>query len=136
MRRPLLYATLAVLLMQVLHTLDHIYNQERGLGPLATEVTLVGYAGFAVNLALLYLILRRDALAPLAGLAFGLSVVAGGLAVHILPHWSAFSDPYSDISADALTWISVYALIGSGLVLAAVAGRELRAGTAPRPASA
>jgi hypothetical protein len=134
--RPLLYAALAVLLMQVLHTLDHILVQDRGLGPLATEVTLVGYVGFAVNLALLYLVLRGDALAPLAGLAFGLSVIAGGVAVHLLPHWSAFSDPYRDLSVvEAATWISVYALIASGALLALVAARELRAAITSRPAA-
>jgi hypothetical protein len=63
----------------------------------------------------------------------GFSVAAGVAASHIAPHWSAFSDPYPAIGADALSWALMLVELGAALALG-YAG--LRAATpAPRRAA-
>ena len=56
----------------------------------------------------------------------GFSGAAGIVASHIAPHWSALSDPYPDISVDALSWAVMFGELGAALMLGIVALRELR----------
>ena len=52
--------------------------------------------------------------------AVGLWSALAIAASHLAPHWSAFSDPYSELTVDALSWIAVFAEIGSALALGLV----------------
>jgi hypothetical protein len=47
-------------------------------------------------------------------------------AAHLAPHWSAFSDPYPDLSVDALSWVVMLLEVATALVLGLVGIRELR----------
>ena len=111
---PLGRAALLLTAVDVLHALDHA-RQGRDL---AGEVYAAGVAGWIALAVLLVLVARGHRLAaPYAG-AVGLSVAAGFVAVHLLPHWSAFSDPYPSFGADALSWALVVLPVAAALNLA------------------
>ena len=107
----------------VLHSLDHL---RQGTGDLTTEVMAGGTLLSIAALANLYLALRRHPQAPLVAAVVGLSSAAGVAASHLAPHWSAFSDPYPDISVDALSWAVMLGELGAGVALGIVGVRELR----------
>jgi hypothetical protein len=116
---PLGRAALTLTAADVLHALDHT-RQGRDL---AGAVYAAGVAGWIALAVLLVLVARRHRFAvPYAG-AVGLSVAAGFVAVHVAPRWSAFSDPYPDANADALSWALVAAPVLAGLNLVATAVR-------------
>jgi hypothetical protein len=52
----------------------------------------------------------------------------GVAAVHVLPHWSAFSDPLPGGNVDAFSWVAVLAEIGGALVLGMAGAAVLRRG--------
>jgi hypothetical protein len=108
----------------VLHALDHT-RQGRDL---ASEVYAAGVAGWIAIGLLLVLVARCHQLAAPYAAAVGVSVAAGFLAVHVAPHWSALSDPYSAFDPDALSWALVVVP-----VLAAV-NVVVQAAAAERPA--
>jgi len=122
-------ASIAFLGANVMHTLDHL---RQGTGDLATEVLLGGTLLSIGAVATLFLALTRHQHAALVAAVVGLSSAAGVAAAHIAPHWSAFSDSYPEISADALSWAVMLIELGAALVLGLVAVREIRrrAGTA------
>ena len=103
MRRALLPPTLAWIAADFGHFLDHL-RQDREL---AAEVYAVGTSGYVATALLLGLVLAGSRFAPPVAAAFGASVVAGFALVHIVPDWSAISDPYSAFGADALSWALV-----------------------------
>jgi hypothetical protein len=126
-RDPSVVAGLAFLAANVAHTLDHLRT---GTERLTTEVVAGGTAISLLAVATLYLALRRHPQAALAAAATGLAVAAGVLASHVAPHWSAFSDPYPELGADALSWAAMLAEAGTALLLGLTGLRELR--PAPR----
>lgn len=128
---PLGRAALALTVADVLHALDHT-RQGRTL---ASEVYVAGVAGWIALAALLVLVARGHRLAAPYAAVVGLSVAVGFLAVHVAPHWSVFSDPYSAWDPDALSWALVVAPIAAALWLVARAVRAMRAGEIP-PAAA
>ncbi|MFL5894194.1 MAG: hypothetical protein ACJ76Z_03655 [Thermoleophilaceae bacterium] len=107
------------------HGADHV---RQGTGRLTTEVfaggALIALLGFT-TLVLTFTRHRRAALvAAIAGFYSALGVFVS----HVLPHWSVFSDSYTNqVSADALSWAAALFELGAGLVLGVVAGRRLRA---------
>lgn len=120
--KNLVWASAALLAMQVLHTLDHI------LGHPANGVGVIpGYLGFATVLGALYLAARSYALAPLACAATGFFTAAGLVAIHLAPHWGVFSDPYSKLDLGFASWAIVFASIVSALVLGVLGAREMAA---------
>jgi hypothetical protein len=131
----LLRANVLFIAVNVLHTADH---QRQGTERLTTEIYLGGSAITLAAIVSLVLALRHDGRAPIFGAVLGLSAAAGIAASHIAPHWSAFSDSYPQIHADAISWAVVLLEIGGALVLAAVAVRDLRRASirAPRAAVA
>lgn len=131
----LLRANVLFVAVNLLHTADH---QRQGTARLTTEIMLGGSAITLAAIVSLVMALRRDKQAPIFGAVLGLSAAAGIAASHIAPHWSAFSDSYPQIHADAISWIVVLLEIAGALVLAAVAVRDLRRAstTAPRAAVA
>src|SRR3954463_9509686 len=96
-------AALLLTALDVLHALDHT-RQGRDL---ASEVYVAGVAGWIAIALLLVLAARGHPLAAPYAAAVGISVAAGFLAVHVAPHGSALSDPYSGFDPDALSWTLV-----------------------------
>jgi hypothetical protein len=121
---PLGRASLLLAGTDVLHALDHT-RQGRSLG---FEVYAAGVAGWMALAALLVLVARCDRLAAPYAAAVGLSVAIGFLLVHVAPHWSAFSDPYSAWDPDWLSWALVAVPVAAGLWLAVVAVRAVGVG--------
>jgi len=116
-------ANVLLLSMLVLHALDHELRQEAAV-PAGTATA--GTVGFVAVLATLVLALRGSRFAPIATAAVGLAIAAGFVAAHVLPEWSALSQPYADIEVDALSWIAMLlpVLLGAGVGLASL--RRLR----------
>jgi hypothetical protein len=71
------------------------------------------------------LALREDRRAAPVCAAIGAGAVLGVSASHLAPHWSAFSDPYPELSPDLLSWIVMLTEIAAALVLAVAGAREL-----------
>ena len=101
MRRltTLVGANVAFVAANLLHTADH---QRQGTKGLSTEILIGGSAITIAAFASLVLALRRDERAPIFAAVLGLSAATGIAASHIAPHWSAFSDSYPQIGADAI----------------------------------
>ena len=124
-RDPLLIAVLVMLFgLLVIHALDHTLRQS---APVPTEASTLGTIGFVVTGAALVLAVFGSRWAwPLTTLiAFG--TFAGFVLVHVVPDWGPFSQPYSDIPVDALSWV---AMIVPALAALAVGIYALRASTA------
>jgi hypothetical protein len=121
---PLGRAALALTVADVLHALDHARQGRR----LASEVYVAGVAGWIALALLLVLVARGHRLAAPYAAAVGLSVAVGFVAVHLAPHWSPVSDPYSAWSPDALSWALVAVPIAAAINLVAQA---VRAGALP-----
>jgi hypothetical protein len=117
---PLGRAALLLVVADVLHAIDHT-RQGRNL---AGDVYVAGVAGWIALALLLWLVARRDRLAAPYAAAVGLSVAVGFLAVHVAPHWSAVSDPYSRFDPDALSWALVVIPVLAALNLVAQAARS------------
>jgi hypothetical protein len=116
---PLGRASLLLVVADVLHALDHT-RQSR---PLGAEVYAAGIAGWIALALLLVLVARGHALAAPYAFAVGASVAVGFALVHLAPHWSAFSDPYSSFGADALSWVLVALPMVAAVWLCVVAAR-------------
>ena len=129
----LLRANILFVAANLLHTADH---QRQGTAGLRWEILAGGSAITIAAVASLVLAWRKDERAPIFGAVLGLSAAAGIAASHLAPHWSAFSDSYPEIHADATSWVVVLLEIAGALLLAAVAVRELRRASngAPRAA--
>jgi hypothetical protein len=121
-RARLTLAALAYLILTVIHDLDHL-RQGR---PLALEVKVVGVVAIVTAVACVVLSLRGHTFAPLACLITGAGSVLGLVVVHLVPRWSAISDPYPDAGVDALAYGIVIALMASGAYLALEGYRSLR----------
>jgi hypothetical protein len=127
-------AALLLVAADVLHALDHA-RQGRDL---ASEVYVAGVAGWIALALLLVLVARGHRLAAPYAAAVGVSVAAGFLAVHVAPHWSTFSDPYSGFDPDALSWalVVVPVLAAVNLVAQAARARSRRRRSPPAPGRA
>ena len=105
--RYMRYAALVYFVGIVVHTADHF---RRGTDVITSQVLWLGYFGFAAAALGFVLILIRHPLAPLVGVVVGFSVALGVSAVHLLPHWSAFSDAFPGSSGTGVTATS-YAVV-------------------------
>ena len=101
------YAALLYFVGIVVHTLDHF---RRGTDVITSQVLWLGYIGFAAAAVAFVLILIRHPLAPLVSAVVGFSVAIGVSAVHLLPHWSAFSDAFPGANGTGVTGVS-YAVV-------------------------
>jgi hypothetical protein len=129
----LLRANIIFVAANLLHTADH---QRQGTGGLSWEIFVGGSAITVAAIAALVLAYRRDERAAIFGAVLGLSAAAGIAASHLAPHWSALSDSYPQIHADAISWVVVLLEIGAALLLAAVSVRELRKASTRAPRAA
>ena len=117
--RMLTYATLLYGAGLLLHTADHF---RRGVDVLTTEVQWAGYLSTILGLSTIALVVMRHRLAPWAAAAAGIPVAVGVAAVHLLPHWSPFSDAFPGAhgtGVTALSWsvvlIEIAGALGIGL---------------------
>ena len=131
--RALTTASLAFVAANVAHTLDHL---RQGTSGLSTEILAGGGVLSVLAVATLVFVWRGDRRAPLIATVVGLWSAAGVAASHIAPHWSAFSDSYPEIHADALSWVVMLAEVLAAAALGLVGLRELRRQPAGRPAAA
>ena len=107
----------------VLHSLDHL---RQGTGALATEVLAGGTVLSILAILTLVLALRHHPRAPLWAAVVGTWSALGVIASHIAPHWSALSDSYFEIHADALSWVVMLAEVFAAAYLGFAGFRELR----------
>jgi hypothetical protein len=112
-----------------LHTVDHAVNQPSRDVPALGGV--VGLIGFAIVAAATILALRRSSYAPEAAVLAGAATVLGLLVVHVLPDWTALSDPYWDFDANALSWILLLVPLAAAVSLTLAGLKRLNA----RPAA-
>jgi hypothetical protein len=122
MRTPLGRAALLVLFVHVLHDLDHVRQRESA----PAEVVGTAILGWAALIGLLVLVARRHRFAPAYAAVYGVASAAGFVLVHLVPRWSAFSAPYSELDADALSWLLAILPVAAGLYLTARAVRPPR----------
>jgi hypothetical protein len=117
-------ASLALVAADVLHALDHV-RQGRSVG---ADVYAAGIAGWVALAVLLVLVAGARRLAAPYAFAVGLTFAVGFVLVHLAPHWSAVSDPYSAFRADALSWVLVAVPMVAGVWLCVVAARAIESG--------
>jgi hypothetical protein len=122
---PLTAANIAFVLAILLHAADHV-RQPGGLGALTPEVLWGGGALALLGLATLPLTLRRHPQAPLVAAALGLATAVSVSASHLAPRWSAFSDPYADLSLGAYSWAVMLAEVAAALVFGLIGVAALR----------
>lgn len=118
----LLRANILFVAANLLHTADH---QRQGTSGLSWEIV----GGAAITLAAvasLVLAWRRDERAAVFAVVIGYAAAAGIAASHLAPHWSALSDPYPAIHADAISWIVMLAEIAAAVLLGVAGVRQLR----------
>jgi hypothetical protein len=116
-------AAAAYVAANVLHTLDHL---RQGAGGLATEVLAGGTVLSVLAVLTLMLAVRRHPRAALWAAVVGTWSALGVVASHMAPHWSALSDSYFEIHADALSWAVMLAEVAAAAYLGLVGFRELR----------
>ena len=129
-RDPLVLASAAFALANVLHTIDH---QRQGTERLSPEIFAGGTALTIGAVLVLVLAIRGDARAALAAAVIGLASATGVAAAHIAPEWSAFSDPYPGGGQDALSWAIMLLELGAAAVLGDLGLRRV---ARPRPVEA
>jgi hypothetical protein len=115
-------AAVAFVIANVLHTLDHL---RQGLGGLSPLILVGGSALSLLALIAMVMALRQHPRASSFCAVVGLTGALGVAASHLAPHWSALSDPYPDLSVDALSWAVMLAEIAAALALGIVALRQL-----------
>ena len=121
-RDSLAIAALAFVVANLLHTADHL---RQGLGGLTPAIVVGGTSLTVLAIVVMVMALRGHPRAPAFCAVVGLSGAVGIAASHLAPHWSTLSDPYPDLSVDALSWAVMLAEIAAALVLAIVALRQL-----------
>ena len=109
----------------VVHGADHM---RRGID-VVTDVVRGAGATQAVLVALaVALVFRRHRLAPLVAVVVGVVSAVGFGAGHLLPQWSAFSDPFTGAAVapgvTAFSWFAAVFEIAAGLAFG-IAGRQL-----------
>jgi hypothetical protein len=120
--RRLLLANLALAILLAGHVADHTLRQpaDEQLSLVAGLPGLLGALAVFVSLALVAFRYRH---APEVAGTIGILTALGFVAVHLVPDWSMFSDPYADRDLDAGSWIQMLAALSGGLLLAFEAQR-------------
>lgn len=114
------------------HTGDHIH---RGLGALTVEVSTAGSIAAVAQLLVVATVFLRWRWAAVAAVAIGVPDAVGIAAVHLLPHWSAFSDAFPGSSGTGVTgfsWFAAVLEIVAALLFAAAGVHALRVSSVSR----
>lgn len=118
--RLLRYAAALYVIGLAAHTADHV---RRGVDVITPYVFWAGILSTALGLLTAVLVFSRHRLAPLAAAAVGVPIAVGVAAVHLLPHWSALSDPFVGGGATGITaesWTVVLLEIAGALSMGLV----------------
>jgi hypothetical protein len=95
------YASVALLALNVVHALDHVVNQNQGLG----AVGFIGGGGILLSLVAVGLAATGAGLAGPYLALIGFGEAAAFLLIHVAPSWGPISDPYYDSgTVNALSW--------------------------------
>jgi hypothetical protein len=125
MNAKLVNAGVALLVLSVMHGLDHALNQHRG------GFGVIGGLGIVASAVVVVLAIRGSDLAAPALAVVGFSSAIGFLVIHVAPHWGPVSDPYYDTDAvNAISWFVLAICIGVSFYAGTVglqAQRESRA---------
>jgi len=105
------------------HALDHALRQEAAV---PGAVSAVGAAGFLTTLVALGLAVAGHRFDAAASAVVGFGTTLGFLAIHVVPDWGPFSQPYSDIPVDDFSWVAMIVPIVAGAVLGGLALSRLR----------
>jgi hypothetical protein len=105
--RVLRFISVVFLTGVLVHGADHL---SRGTDVVTTYVVGAGAAQILLAVVAVVLVFRRHRLAPVAAVAVGLPGAALFAAVHLLPHWGAFSDAFTGSHAapgvNGFSWFS------------------------------
>lgn len=113
----LVYACLAMLGLQAIHGIDHLFIQGRAL---PVPIALLGVLeSLAVGFALL-LALRGDRRAPLAVALAGAFIAVAFAGAHLAPDWGLLSDPYNQASLGGFSWGVMLVGLGAALTFGLV----------------
>jgi len=112
----------------VVHGIDHL---RRGVDVVTTVVRDAGAIQFVSGAVVVFLVFRRHRWAPAAAAFVGFASAAGFAAAHLLPHWSAFSDPYTGSvvapNVNGFSWFSALFEIAADLAFGIAGLQALRA---------
>lgn len=103
----------------VIHTGDHL---RRGTGAVTKEVLIAGTAAAVLQVVAIAAVFGRHRFAPLLAVAIGFPDAIGIAAVHLLPHWSSFSDAFPGAHGTGVTafsWVAAIAEIAGALAFGA-----------------
>src|SRR5215217_1323490 len=111
----------------VVHGADHL---RRGIDAATGQVTGAGTLQFLLGAITVVLVFRRYPWAPAAAIAVGFTSAIGFTGAHLLPHWSAFSDPFTGHpvapEVTAFSWASAFFEIGADVAFGVAGVRALR----------
>jgi hypothetical protein len=86
-----------------------------------TQVMWAGAIQFLLAVITVVLVVRRHPWAPLAAIVIGFASAIGFTAVHLLPHWSSFSDSFTGSrvapNVTVLSWATALFEIGADFAL-------------------
>jgi hypothetical protein len=102
------YAAAFYLVAWAIHTGDHL---RRGLGVVSVEVAVLGSVAAVLQLLAVSAVFLRWRWAAIAAAAVGFPDAVGIAAVHLLPHWSAFSDAFPGAHGTGVNGLSWAAAI-------------------------
>jgi hypothetical protein len=114
--RLLVYAAIVYAAAFVIHTGDHV---RRGLDVETTQVLVLGNAAAVFQVLAIAAVFARHRFAPVLAVALGFPDAVGIAAVHLLPHWSSFSDAFPNAHGTGVTglsWIAAIAEVGGALI--------------------
>jgi hypothetical protein len=117
-------ASIALVGTMLLHGADH---ERQGTDLLTTEVQIGGSFLAVLAISTLYMTLSHNRHAALWCAVVGLYIAVAVTASHILPHWSAFSNSYTnEVDADVVSWLAMLSEVIAAFVLGVLGIRELR----------
>jgi hypothetical protein len=100
----------------LVHGFDHM---RRGFDVLSGEVFWAGNLQSLGAVLALFLVFTHHRWAPVAAIAIGFASALGFTVVHLLPHWSAFSDAFpaagKGAGVTAFSWFAALFEIGADL---------------------
>jgi len=124
------YAAVFYTLAWAIHTGDHL---RRGLGAVSVEVAVLGSVAAVLQLLAVSAVFLRWRWAAVVAAAVGFPDALGIAAVHLLPHWSAFSDAFPGAhgtGVDAFSWAAAIIEVVGALAFGAAGVFAVRRGGA------
>ena len=123
--RRLRVSAVVFALAVAVHGADHV---RRGVDAVTAVVRGAGATQAVLVAVAVVLVFRRHRLAPLVAAIVGVVSAVGFAAAHLLPQWSAFSDPFTGTvvapGVTAFSWFTAAFEIAAGVAFA-VAGLRL-----------